>query len=415
MKFEALLQRVTDRVRDSLDESHILQSAVQELAIALELSACNGVLYSAKQEISQQIAWDVSHQLVPAVVGQRMWMDGLAHISHQFPHRQFVQFCLTPQPAISPRQLEGQFAILYCPLMDNQEVIGDLWLLRPRQDSFDELEVMIVQKVASQCAIALRQARLYQTVYQQAEELDHLKRLRDDFLNTLSHELRTPMASVKLVTDLLEISLMRQGILDTEPDIAQYLKILREQGQREIDLINDLLDLSQLDAKVDSLMLAPIDLSIWVPHLVESFLQRLQKQQQRLHLDLAPNLPVVTTDLCDLERVLTELLDNACKYTPDGETITLSTQVVAPSSLCLSVCNTGIEIPAKECDRIFDTFYRIPNPDPWKHSGTGLGLALVKKIMKRLGGTVQVESSNGQTTFTICLPLDSSTYPPVHP
>ncbi|HEY9660567.1 MAG TPA: ATP-binding protein, partial [Allocoleopsis sp.] len=149
------------------------------------------------------------------------------------------------------------------------------------------------------------------------------------------------------------------------------------------------------------------------------FEERTQQQQQVLRLELPANLPLITTDRRYLERIMTELLTNACKYTPPGERIIVSVQVQsAPSHppnfasepidrsfLLLRVTNYGIEIPASEHDRIFQTFYRIPNTDPWRYGGTGLGLALVKKLVERLHGKIQLESRLGWTCFTIQLPL----------
>lgn len=102
--------------------------------------------------------------------------------------------------------------------------------------------------------------------------------------------------------------------------------------------------------------------------------------------------------------MITELLDNACKYTSSGETITVSTHATT-DQVYLNVSNSGIEISASEQSRIFDRFYRLSSPDPWLYPGTGLGLALVKKLVERLGGTIEVRSANNQTAFSVCLPL----------
>jgi signal transduction histidine kinase len=131
-------------------------------------------------------------------------------------------------------------------------------------------------------------------------------------------------------------------------------------------------------------------------------------QQQRFNLHIAANLPLCVTDLNYLERILSELLNNACKYTPPHETITLAVQTLskldgrtgwieghhAQPRLQISVQNTGVEIAPSECDRIFEKFYRIPNNDPWKHGGTGLGLALVQKLVEAIGGTISVWSGD---------------------
>lgn len=109
-------------------------------------------------------------------------------------------------------------------------------------------------------------------------------------------------------------------------------------------------------------------------------------------------------DLPSLSRILTELIHNACKYTPPNETITV-TACAEAGLLYLSVSNSGVEIPDEERPRIFDKFYRIPNSDRWKYGGTGLGLALVKGLTEHLGGSIEVTSTNNLTCFTVRLPI----------
>jgi signal transduction histidine kinase len=116
-------------------------------------------------------------------------------------------------------------------------------------------------------------------------------------------------------------------------------------------------------------------------------------------------LPPLTTDIEFLERILGELLGNACKYTPAGEKLLISARPDA-AKIQIQICNTGVMIPPEECDRIFDKFYRIPSSDPWKYGGTGLGLALVKKLVTILQGSIQASSHDHITCFTILLPQD---------
>jgi signal transduction histidine kinase len=260
-----------------------------------------------------------------------------------------------------------------------------------------------VQQAINQCAIALRQAKLYQAAQTQVQELERLNQLKDDFLSTVSHELRTPMSNIQMATHMLEVSLKRLGLLSDESNsVSRYFHVLWEEEQREIRLINDLLDLTRFDAETDLLDLTNIDLQVYIPHLADTFMERMQQQQQQFVLQIPTNLPPLTTHLPYLERILSELLHNACKYTPTGETITVSAHAAA-ESMQIQVSNSGVEIPPVECDRIFDKFYRIPNNDPWKHGGTGLGLALVKKLADRLGATIHAEGSDGQTAFILAL------------
>lgn len=303
---------------------------------------------------------------------------------------------MLPSAQSATRNIEGRFAILSCPLIDEQGVFGALWLFKPRSEWFDILEIRLVQQVANQCAIALRQARLYRAVQQQVEDLERLHLLKDDFLSTVSHELRSPIANIKLATQLLEVILKPTGILeDSSSKAASYFHILQDECHREIHLINDLLDLTRLDAGVEPLTLTRIDLAPWISHLTEPFLARTHSQHQHLQIDIPSHLPVLGTDLHYLERILTELLNNACKYTPTGESISLSVQVISqqanldrlqliedsegdrsnPDATSLQICvtNTGVEISEDERDRVFDKFYRILTTTLGSTVALGLG------------------------------------------
>ncbi|MBW4651746.1 MAG: HAMP domain-containing histidine kinase [Kaiparowitsia implicata GSE-PSE-MK54-09C] len=167
----------------------------------------------------------------------------------------------------------------------------------------------------------------------------------------------------------------------------RYVRILRDECQRDIDLIDDMLTLSRLDAAVEPLMLSAVHLQDWIPAIADAFVDRMQSRQQTLLVTVPLSIPACTTDLSYLERILTELLTNACKYTPAHETVAIAA-TATPHHVTVTVSNTGSHIPAVECDRIFETFYRIPNHDPWKHGGTGIGLALVKKLTAQIGGTI---------------------------
>lgn len=397
----AMLQRITERARNSLDEDQILETVVQELGQVLDLECCDTGIYNADRTTST-----ITHEFTRSRCSAQGTTFPLVDTHHYNVYTALfqgmaVQFCdLTP--CVFRQDCQG-LTVLACPIIDDQQVLGDLWLYR--HTAFTPAEMQLVQQVSNQCAIALRQSRLYQAVQAQVIELERLNRLKDDFLSTVSHELRTPMSNIKMATQMLEISLGRLGILANEATpIHRYFNVLREEGQREINLINDLLDLTRVDAGMETLNPTTIELPRYLPSLTKPFVERTREQHQQLVLEIPADLPPVTMDCSYLERILTELLHNACKYTPPHETITLSAQATT-TALTIQVSNSGVEIPILEHDRVFDRFYRIPNNDPWKHGGTGLGLALVKKLVERLGGTIRVESGNDQTTFVLTFPL----------
>ncbi|MDX2229073.1 MAG: GAF domain-containing protein [Leptolyngbyaceae cyanobacterium bins.349] len=403
LSFEALLKRITDKVRDSLDENQILQTVVTELVQGLGVDYCGSAIYNADFTTGT-----ITHEFAaaPALIAVnreiKMADEPTFSVYQQLLQSQHCQFCLAvPNPS---RPLEENHAILACPILDDQGVLGDLWILRPVDKTFSEIEIRLVEQVANQCAIALRQSRLYQATQAQVMDLERLNRLKDDFLSTISHELRTPMASIKMAIQLLEVVLRPLNVLtdDTTP-AYRYFRILQQECDREIALIDNLLKLSQLDAKAEPLILSTIAPQIWIGHAVEPFLERTQEQNQVLILELPPQLPPLVTDLSCLGQILQELLTNACKYSPPGSRITIAASAIA-AGLQIDVTNTGIEIPAVEIPRIFDQFYRVPNPDPWRYSGTGIGLAVVKKLVDHLGAAIAVTSGNDQTTFSLTLP-----------
>lgn len=405
LEFESLLKRITDKVRDSLDENQILQTAVQELAEGLGVDCCDAGIYSADRTTST-LAYEFVKHLESAQGKVLSIADHPSAVIYQQLFRgQCCQFSFTTPAPFRPEQLN---TVLACPIFDDHEVLGDLWLFRHPQDCFTDPEIRLVQQVANQCAIGLRQARLYRAAQVQVEELERLNRLKDDFLSTISHELRTPMSAIKLALQMLEMTLQPLGVLDPETSPAsQYFQILNDECKREISLITDLLDLSHLDAEVEPLFLNEIELESWIPSVVEPLFARFHQPNQALQLNLATGLPAIETDLPILSKILTELLNNACKHTPAGETIEVSAHSHSRSAYVLiRVSNSGVEIPSHEFSRIFEKFYRIPNHDPWKNDGTGLGLALVEKRVKRLGGNIAVTSSLGQTHFTVELPLN---------
>lgn len=405
LQYERTLKYISDRVRDSLDKTYILQAAVEELSRVLQVQCCDTVLYNPDQ--TTEIFCFQADSSRPEQYDAIPSLSGLPGIHEQLERRETVAFCRLANDNKTPYS-----AILGCPIQDDRTWVGTLWLFKSVSSSFSEQEIRLVQQVANQCAIALRQARLYQEAQAQIVSLHRLNQLKDDFLSTISHELRTPVSNMQMVLQLLMIAteegstFLNQIAESTSENnrIVRYFKILQEECERELHLIQDLLDLQQLEAEVRPLKLISIDLNTWIRHVLESYELKTQSQQQRLSMQLAPDLPLLTTDLSCLNRIVVELLDNACKYTPVHESIVVSTEATV-SHMLISVSNSGIEIAPDELPHIFERFYRIPNNDPWKHGGTGLGLALVQRLIQHLSGSIQVSSGNGWTRFILQLPL----------
>ncbi|ALF53934.1 chemotaxis protein CheY [Nostoc piscinale CENA21] len=280
----------------------------------------------------------------------------------------------------------------------------------------------------------------------QMTELQRLNQLKEDFLAATSHEMRTPLSNMKMAITMLESILDRRRMIQSgkPPEInavAYYINILRYECERELNLVDDLLNMRFVDADMYPLELTSIRLQDWLPHVTESYQDLAQTQQQILTIEIPSDLPNITTDLAILTRILSELLMNACKHTPLGESITVGVQLttisnqpnppekppdVPISAVEIIVSNSGVEISSTEQAQIFEPFYRTSqnqNQDKLSifdytyqalqdestfNSGTGLGLTLVKKLVEYLQGNITVTSSQGWTRFIVQLPLTLS-------
>lgn len=396
-EFEATLKRITDRVRDSLDEDLILQAAVRELVLVLKISGCNASLYDLDQGTSTT-CYEYTTSLSP-YQGRVSKFSSVPEIYNQLLRGQYFQFCsLVPNPE------RGLVSALACPILDDQGVIGDLWLIHHKYYAFNEQDIRLVQQVANQCAIAIRQARLYEESQTQVKELERLNQLKDDFLSTVSHELRTPLSNIKMAIHMLRTA--------PDPDKRErYMTILEAECSRETELINDLLDLQKLENDSYRVNLEPIDLKDWLPQAIAPFVSRANNRQQVLGIHLPDNLPLLLSDRKSLERILAELLNNACKYTPPQGSINLEVVHLPNHEATLSIPITTFRVsnqatvPPEELPRMFEKFYRIPRSDPWQQGGTGLGLALVQKLVETLQGNITASSLNGWTTLRVDLPM----------
>ncbi|MEH2432981.1 MAG: GAF domain-containing protein [Nostoc sp.] len=397
--FQALVRRMTEQIRDSLDESQVLQTLTQELAELLNLDRCQIELYNTCQTLVT-ITYEYSINL-PRCQGLTKQIADRLEVYQPLLQKQPLQF-LEIVPGWQPNLLV--MSQMACPIFDTQGILGNIWLTRPTQEAFDEFEIELVQQVASECAIAIRQAQLYQQNQAQVKELEKSDRLKNQFLRNLSQELRTPITSISLAVQTLESVLTPAEILEIEI-VPQLLQILHNECARESKLINDLLTLTYLEAEPDPPTLIAIDLQSWLNPIIESFRDLTSCQRQQLNLSIDPTLPLLETDITDMERIITELLNHVCKYTPAGESVTVSAHLIT-DAVELNISNSGLELTSNELSRIFEPFYHLSKHDPWKHSGTGLELALVQKMVRHLGGSIYVETGAGQTTFTIRFPFN---------
>jgi two-component system phosphate regulon sensor histidine kinase PhoR len=236
-----------------------------------------------------------------------------------------------------------------------------------------------------------------------------IERLKQDFISSISHELRTPLTSIKAYTEtILSDSNM------PEETKRQFLGIIDEESNRLAGLIEGLLEISRIESGTMKIVREPVDIFA-VSRKVLTALQALaDKKNIRLESDIDEGLAIFEGDEDKIQSALTNLVNNAIKFTPRDGRVCVSVRQ-RDDQLVMRVSDTGMGIPKEALPRIFDRFYRVPHPG--KHiQGTGLGLAIVKKIVTMHGGRIEVESEvNRGTTFTIFLPLTAAALPAPRP
>lgn len=424
LKRDQLLSTITSYVDQTVQLDEILEKAVVEIREILKIDrALIGQISSENNlkvisESVQSPEFSLLGQTFPIDCSKDNWQDWIQR--NLISIIEDIHSDNTSENKIDSFTLPRVKASVVLPIQQSDEVWGVLMTdncTTPR--IWEEWEIELLQHLAVLLAIAIRQAHLYQAAQIQINDLHKLKQFKDDLLDVIFHELRAPIANIKLISCLLMVNTYQPSAIDTktidtkistseaqENKITHYLKMLQDECERELRLIQDLLDLHRLEAGIQSLNPAPIDLKYWIPHLTEPFELRIQHQQQTLCLQIESTLPLINTDAFYLSRVLTELVNNACKYTPAGGIITIRASA-ENGTVNLSVINTGVEIAAEECALIFNRFYRIDAHDVWKSGGTGLGLTLVKRLVDYLNGSIHVTSANQQTCFTVNLPIEA--------
>lgn len=236
-------------------------------------------------------------------------------------------------------------------------------------------------------------------------ELERVERIRKDFVINVSHELRTPLASIQGYTETL-----LDGAIDDSEHNVRFLNIIRQNAERLGRLTADLLTLSRIELKTQRFQFASYYLNSLLTECVDSIRPVSNKKNIELTLERADPTVEVFCDSEAVHQIMSNLLDNAIKYTPEGRSIHVSARLLpaagSASELAeISVKDNGIGIPAEELPRLFERFYRVDKARSRELGGTGLGLAIVKHLVRAQGGEVTVESVFGQgTTFSFTLP-----------
>jgi len=294
----------------------------------------------------------------------------------------------------------GYRALLSVPLLREEQIIGSLSLNRKAPGEFPGEVVDILKTFATQSALALQNARLFREIADKSRQLEVASRHKSEFLANMSHELRTPLNAIIGFSEVLIERMF--GDLNEKQD--EYLKDIYASGQHLLSLINDILDLSKIEAGRMELDLTDLH----VPDAIENALVLVRERASRRGIDLGravhERLRTVPADARKVKQVLLNLLSNALKFTPEGGRVDVSARV-RDDVAEISVRDTGVGIAVEDQETVFEEFRQVGAADT-KVEGTGLGLALSRRFIELHGGKIWVQSEVGRgSTFTFTLPL----------
>ncbi len=312
---------------------------------------------------------------------------------------------------------------LCVPLGSGSRVLGTLNVESAEVDAFTLDDQRLLSTLGSNLAMLIERARLFEEVegaraelQQRAEALEQanarlkeLDRLKSQFLANMSHELRTPLNSVIGFSEVLIDGLLGE----MPPERKECVENIYASGEHLMALINDILDLSKIEAGRIELAPERFDVAELIDNVQKTVTPMIEEKSQILTVEIgkagdpaSTQLPPLNADRIRLRQVLLNLLSNAHKFTPEGNEITLSCSLADPATMLFSVSDTGIGIKPEDQDIIFEEFRQADGTATREIEGTGLGLTISKRLVEMHGGTIWVESTHGEgSTFSFLLPL----------
>ena len=325
------------------------------------------------------------------------------------------------------------YSVVGIPLFAQDQLVGAMDFFSAEGHPFTTPMVDLLTTIGHQIGVAVANARLFEEVKQTAEqlrrandELQELNRLKSDFIAIVSHELRTPLASIIGYVDLMLDE--ETGSLNEEQ--SQYLDVIERNAERLSRLINDILDISRIEAGRIDLAMAPLDVVQIAKETVVTMQPQAQAKGIEMTVSIPEGLPIIQGDPDRIRQVLVNVLGNAIKFTPQDGRVEISGRCLAAGEqppppgpdlatasdwLLVNVTDTGVGIAAEELDRIFDRFYQARGFADRSVGGSGLGLSIVRGIVEAHGGLIWAQSpgQNQGSTFTFVLPVIEAPTKPI--
>ncbi|MHB9448917.1 sensor histidine kinase [Mesorhizobium sp. RSR565B] len=398
------LGEVSKAVNSTLDLDTVLKTIV---AKAVQLSDTDaGTIYvfsGTSQKFRLRATFGMSNELIAVMSDQAIGLNDMG-IGGAAEHCTPVQI---PDLATGTRSLvqkimldAGYRSILIIPLLRPKKIVGALVVRRREPGEFDEQVVHLLETFAAQSVLAIQNAKLFREIEEKGRELEAASRHKSQFLANMSHELRTPLNSVLGFTELLV-----DGIYGELPDKAKATVVrVQANGRHLLGLINDVLDLSKIEAGQLSLSLEDYSVGQVVRSTVAAIEPLAQAKGLTLATTIPENLPIGRGDERRLTQVLLNLAGNAVKFTETGAIDILAG--AADGHFVITVRDTGPGIASTDHALIFEEFQQVDSSSTKQKGGTGLGLAISKRIVEMHGGTIDVESVIGSgSTFRLKIPI----------
>lgn len=415
---EQLLNEMSRELNSQLEPNSILSKIVEHTGEYFQVDRV--VIFSIhNQEVKVVNEWKATEE-IPSLVG---FQAPLSEWNHPGSKSESQGHCFLvesnqdrfPKVASWDEQVyQGEIqSLLRVPIYIREQFFGAISLhMTTQYRVFDADEIHLLERIADQAAIALYNAHNYeyleQLVQQRTQELEAEKilseaanRTKTEFLNNMSHELRTPLTGILGFSNVLNQEFF--GPLTKKQ--KQYINGISECGEQLLNLINDLLDLSKIEANEAEFHPQTLIVEEICRACLSLVKERARNQGLELHTEIEPNVSFCTGDLRQIKQILFNLLSNAIKFTKSGS-VTLKVWQ-NQSRIYFSVIDTGIGIPEAERALIFKPFHQLDRGLSRQYEGTGLGLALSQKLAQMHGGDITLESQVGQgSCFTLWLPLN---------
>jgi len=303
------------------------------------------------------------------------------------------------------RELLARFgfrASLAVPLLREDRVVGALVVRRKSTGEFRPEVIELMKTFATQSVLAIQNARLFREIEEKSRQIEAANRHKSEFLANMSHELRTPLNAIIGFSEVLGERMF--GELNEKQ--AEYTEDILSSGRHLLSLINEILDLSKVEAGRMELEVATFDLPLAIDNARTFVRERATKHGINLDITVDERLGDFVGDERKIKQILLNLLSNAVKFTPEGGRIGIKARQ-ADGSVEISVSDTGIGISPDDQAKIFEEFRQVGGDYAHKREGTGLGLTLAKKFVELHGGRIWVESEVGKgSTFTFTLPTN---------